>query len=147
MSSEPPPQFGTAIVGRTYVERPGAYAVIAADDQVLVVETPMGFFLPGGGIADGETAEQALRREVFEETGCRIASVREVGRARQYVGSGFNKVETFFAVELAGEVGGGSEADHRPRWVSAEDALVGLVEEAQRWAVRRALHVTVGGHS
>lgn len=139
MSSEPDPQFGVAVAGRTYVERPGAYAVIAAGSRVLVVETPAGLYLPGGGITEGETVEQALHREVAEETGCRIASARPIGRARQYVGSGFNKVETFFAVALTGEAIAGTEGDHRPRWVSTADALAGLVEEAQRWAVRRAV--------
>ena len=66
----------------------------------------------------------------------------ELGHARQYVPSGFNKIEAFFAVTLEDVVVAGSEDDHRPRWVSTEDALVGLVEEAQRWAVRRFDSIT-----
>ena len=131
------PQVGAAAPGQTYVERPGVYAVIVGVGRILVVATPSGLYLPGGGIASGETAEQALRREVLEETGCRIATLNELGRAHQYVQSGFNKIETFFAVELLGDVVAGSEDDHRPRWVSIGDALLGLIEEAQRWAVRR----------
>ncbi|MEO1138775.1 MAG: NUDIX domain-containing protein [Pseudomonadota bacterium] len=41
--------------------------------------------LPGGGIDPGESPVQALHREVFEETGWRIASPRRIGAFRRYV--------------------------------------------------------------
>jgi 8-oxo-dGTP diphosphatase len=61
-------------------ERRRAAAVIVRDGRVLMVRErslgPSGrhdgleyWTLPGGGIADGETAEEAVRREVEEEVG------------------------------------------------------------------------------
>ena len=41
----------------------GLYAVMYAEKWNL-------YSLPGGGIEDGEDVEIALRREIFEETGC-----------------------------------------------------------------------------
>jgi 8-oxo-dGTP pyrophosphatase MutT (NUDIX family) len=38
-----------------------------------------GYFMIGGGIEDGESTEEALRREVKEEVGCNIKNVRELG--------------------------------------------------------------------
>jgi len=130
-------QFGAVPPWAIASERPGAYAVAIVAGRVLVVETPVGLYLPGGGMDAGETAEAALRREVREETGYEVVTAVRFATARQYVGVATNKVETFFAVSLAGEAAQG-EPDHRPRWVTVDDALSGLAEEAQAWAIRQA---------
>ena len=62
-----------------YRQRPGAYAVLIRDREVLLTfqeEPAPEFQLPGGGIDPGESPARALRREVFEETGWRIAPPR-----------------------------------------------------------------------
>jgi 8-oxo-dGTP diphosphatase len=127
-------QFGTVPAGTTPSERPGAYGLAIVAGRVLVVETPAGWYLPGGGVDAGEPLEAALRREVREETGYEVVAADRLVTARQYVGTATNKVETFFAVSLAGEAAQ-RESDHRPRWVAVEDALAGLAEEAQAWAL------------
>lgn len=50
----------------------GLFAVMYSDKFKL-------YSLPGGGIEDGEDALGALRREVYEETGCVCDEVRELG--------------------------------------------------------------------
>lgn len=54
-----------------------------AVDQLLVFDIVDGpefqAIVPGGGIEQGETVEEAARREVREETGIEISAVREVG--------------------------------------------------------------------
>lgn len=54
--------------------RPAAYAIIVNDGKVLLVKmrSTGKWCLPGGGIDAGERIEDALRREVREETGIEI---------------------------------------------------------------------------
>ena len=68
--------------GKVY-ERPSARAVILKDGKVLLnhVAKHDCYEFPGGGIEPGETPEQAMRREVAEETGRIVIpeSIREFG--------------------------------------------------------------------
>lgn len=50
------------------------YAVIVHDGKLLVItiRTTGKHYLPGGGVDDGETLEQALHRELMEEVGMEI---------------------------------------------------------------------------
>ena len=99
-------QFGEMREGLDYAPRPGAYGV-ALDQawRVLAIELDTGSFLPGGGARDGESSEQALSREVLEETGCEIEIGARLGVARQFVvsareGRAYNKIGAFFLMEI-----------------------------------------------
>jgi 8-oxo-dGTP diphosphatase len=66
-------------------ERRRAAAVIVRDGRVLMVHERSRrsgggewWTLPGGGLQPGETAEEAVRREVFEETGLIVSDTRYV---------------------------------------------------------------------
>ncbi|MBB4696075.1 NUDIX domain-containing protein [Paractinoplanes abujensis] len=66
-------------------ERKRAAAVIVRDGRVLMVHERSRrsgggewWTLPGGGLEPGETAEEAVRREVFEETGLVVSDARHV---------------------------------------------------------------------
>lgn len=54
--------------------RPGAYALVMRQGMLLMMRVrPTGeWFLPGGGIEPGEPVEEALLREVMEETGLEV---------------------------------------------------------------------------
>ena len=70
-----------------YKQRAGAYAVLLRGSDVLLThqaEPIPEFQLPGGGIDPGESPLAALHREVFEETGWRIASPRKLGAFRRF---------------------------------------------------------------
>lgn len=61
--------------------RPGVYAIIRRDDRVLLLgmRNTSKLCLPGGGVELGERLEEALHREVKEETGLEIDIERFVG--------------------------------------------------------------------
>lgn len=52
--------------------RPSVYAVIIKDNKVLLVRQWDGYDFPGGGLDIGETIDEALKREAWEETGLKI---------------------------------------------------------------------------
>ncbi|MBE2276617.1 MAG: NUDIX hydrolase [Rhodobacteraceae bacterium] len=73
--------------GQRYRRRPGVYAVLLQGDSILAThqaEPRPEFQLPGGGIDAGEQPIAALHREVFEETGWKIAIRRRIGAFRRF---------------------------------------------------------------
>ncbi len=70
-----------------YRYRPGAYAILERGQNILLTHQSRPvpeLQLPGGGIDPGESTIGALHREVFEETGWRIASPRRIGAYRRF---------------------------------------------------------------
>ncbi len=133
--------------------RVGAYAVIVRNDQILLTHWNelgrTGWTLPGGGIEELETVQQAAVREIAEETGY----VAELGELLG-VDSAFVPPErrltprgdavlhalrivftaTVVGGELTHEVGGSSD---EARWVPLAQldslSLVSLVPLALQW--------------
>lgn len=71
----------------TVGKRPSVRAVIIKDGKLLMIHSLKYDYykLPGGGIENGETYEEALIREVSEESGCAIKpdTIREFGYVRR----------------------------------------------------------------
>ncbi len=59
----------------------GVRVMMIRNRQVLLVRHTYqdGWFLPGGGVKQGETFEQAAQREAFEEVGARMKDLQFVG--------------------------------------------------------------------
>jgi ADP-ribose pyrophosphatase YjhB (NUDIX family) len=62
------------ISANTLVFRPSVYAIIINNGKALMLEKldRKKIFCPGGGVNPGESLEEALKREVKEETGIEI---------------------------------------------------------------------------
>ena len=140
------PRYGEPIkAGMHYRPRPGAYAVLERGGQFLLTfqeEPHSEFQLPGGGIDPGEGPVQALHREVFEETGWKIAITRRIGVYRRFA---FMAEYDFWAEKIAHvylarpvrQLGPPTEPGHHAIWASGESALELLTGEGDRWALRQ----------
>ena len=56
--------------------RPAAYGFVLKDGKLLLSKQYDGYDLPGGGIDIGETPEEAVIREIKEETGVNASNPR-----------------------------------------------------------------------
>jgi 8-oxo-dGTP diphosphatase len=135
------PVFGAAFPGGA-VQRPSAYALIAdRQARLAVILTSTGHYLPGGGIEPGESADQAVLREVVEECGFAVALLDWRRYAMEHVfgpteRTAFAKRCAYVAAERVDDLPAGPvEPDHALLWLPPADAAERLRLPSQRWAV------------
>lgn len=126
--------------GQTYKTRAGAYAILPRGGNLLLT-FQAGIFdeyqLPGGGIDPGESPIAALHREVFEETGWKIASPRRIGAFRRFTympdyDLWAEKICTIYLATPVLRHGAPSEPDHTAVWMSPDLAVQSLCNAGDR---------------
>lgn len=130
--------------GVDYKVRPGAYAILPRDGRLLLTfqeEPEPEMQLPGGGIDPGESPQQALHREVFEETGWTIAAPRRAGAFRRFVympeyDLWANKLCIIYVARPVRQLGPPSEPGHSALWVDPDVAARSLGNPGDRHFVR-----------
>ncbi|MEE9388205.1 MAG: NUDIX hydrolase [Paracoccaceae bacterium] len=133
-------RYGRTIANQRYVLRPGAYAILPRGRSLLLTFQQEPFWeyqLPGGGIDPGESPIAALHREVFEETGWRIAAPRRIGAFRRFIYMPEYELwaEKLCHIYVARPVrshGPPIESGHTAVWTSADDAANILHDEASQ---------------
>lgn len=127
-------------VGQRYIRRPGVYAILPRGRDLLLTfqaEPSPEIQLPGGGIDKGEHPIAALHREVFEETGWRIASPRRLGAFRRftYMPEYDLWAEKLCHIYIAHPVrphGPPTEVGHTALWMAAAEAAETLANSGDR---------------
>lgn len=132
-------QFGNKKGNIEYISRPGVYGIILQQDGLIaVVKVHNKYYLIGGGLDEGETEEICLLREIMEETGRMVDKINFLGRANQYtdsVNGYFNKIGSFYEVQLNKDAIVEHEETHVFSWVTKEEFKSNAAHEAQVWAV------------
>ncbi len=92
--------------------RTRAVAILIENDSVALIERYRAgrhyFTFPGGGVDEGESVEQAVIREMEEETGLRVAVKQKVARIC-FRGS---MQEHFLVERISGEFGTGTGEEY-----------------------------------
>lgn len=127
---------------------PSCHALIRDGDRVLLIKRGRPPFLdhwglPGGGVELGETVEEALTREVQEETGLAVVVRRFLGYAdaidRDEAGViRYHYVIMYFEAEARGGVLTPADDAADARWLTLQEAralpLTDAVERTLAWA-------------
>jgi 8-oxo-dGTP diphosphatase len=116
----------TSEMSRSYPTRPylAVSAAVFRDGRVLIVRRARPpahglYTLPGGGVKLGETLEEAVIREVREETALEVKPVALAGYRQAIARDGAGKIERHFVI-----------LPFAARWISGEASLNEELAEA-----------------
>lgn len=126
-----------------YRKRPGAYAIIVNknDDKVGIVTDGEDYFYLGGGIENGETKLEALKREMIEEAGYSIKNIREFEEVGSHIfaeDKGYLEIiASVYIAEFDKKIAKPIEKDHKILWVTPEEYVSKMFREWQRYIMER----------
>ncbi len=114
-----------------YKLREAARVILDKNGEIALLHvSKKGFYkLPGGGIEDGESVEDALIRETKEETGCEIKNIRPLGKIIEYKSHySIEQVSYCFLAEVIseGELDldeGETDAGFKLIWIGLDEAI------------------------
>lgn len=118
--------------------RTRAAVVIIEEGKIAVIERQLGdnrwYVLPGGGVEEGETSEQAAIREAAEELGLEVSVGPLLAEADREGPNGTRHSQLYFAATIVGGVWGSGTGEelsrgatsakgtYRPQWLVLERA-------------------------
>ena len=122
-----------------YFDREGVYFIPCRDNHIGVVETPKGYFLLGGGLENGESHLECIKRECIEEVGCLPYVEDKLCSAEAYVEHStigyFHPIQTYYYGRLSDRQFLPIEPDHVLCWMEYDQIKGKMFSEMQNWAL------------
>ena len=144
-------RIGKKIENTIYNKRPGAYVIIESDedDKIAIATDAVGvYFFLGGGIEENETPEEALKREVIEESGYSLKNIILFDKVASWCYSetkGYMDVEaTIYIANFDKKVAKPIEEDHEIIWVNPLEYKNKLYHEYQRYILNKYILIKKG---
>ena len=117
--------FGERDRHTDYWDRPGVYLLAVKDGRLAVVRTKRGYFLPGGGLEDGESDADCIRREALEETGCAAEVGAFLCSAEHYTAHDtkgpFHPIQSYYTGTVGEQLAPPQEPDIQFLWLPLEE--------------------------
>lgn len=132
-------RIGKKLEGIPYTKRLGAYAIIQReeDNKVAIATADGYYFFLGGGIEEGETEIEALRRELMEESGYSIKNINYFDKVTSWADGGdrgpLDMTATIYLAQFDKKVAIPIETDHKVLWIEPEEYKDKLYHEYQRY--------------
>lgn len=128
-----------------YKKRPGAYAIIKRkDDNKIGIVTDGEFFFLGGGIEEGETQLDALKRELIEEAGYTIKNINKFDEVSSFINSdkkGYIEVIAYvYLAEFDKKITEPIEKDHKVLWVNPKDYIGKMCRQWQDYILKKYIN-------
>lgn len=135
--------FGFKENSKEYLTRTGAYLIAIQNGCIAAVQTPKGYFLPGGKIEGTESHTQCIQRECLEKTGFSVLVFDYLCSAESYsvhpkIGF-FHPVQHYYTGKLIRKIQQPLESDHQLVWLSIDHISQKFAVEPQQWAVEQFL--------
>lgn len=137
-------RIGKKVEGAIYKKRPGAYVIIERDeDNKIAIATDAidVYFFLGGGIEKNETEEEALKREVIEESGYSLKNIKLFDKVTSWChteANGYMDVEaTVYIAKFDKIITKSIEEDHEVIWVNPIEYKNKLYHGYQRYILNK----------
>ena len=126
-----------------YLDREGVYLIPRRDDLIGVVKTPKGYFFLGGGLENGESHLDCIKRECLEEVGYLPLVDEKICSAEAYIKHPmigyFHPIQTYYFGKLIEKEAVPTEVDHYLCWIEYNQLKGKMFVEMQNWALEQAM--------